>query len=488
MLLIEDDEADAVLFRHQLPDEYQLSRVCSLEDALKTTEEDWDVLIVDLGLPGCDDLDALNRVHEWAPNLPVVVLTGHDDYGLAKRALRAGAQDYLVKGEQSSQDLCRAIRYSVERKSAQLALEEAQHKLKDAEKLDAIALLASGIAHDFNNLLVSINVNASLLTSNPDGEVQQAAKAILESGERAATLTRQLLGFSRSGQVIRRTVEVSELLRDVSERMEFEKPVDLQVQACSGGVLGDPTQLGRLFEDLVNNAVESYQTKTGQPVVLLQAERLDSQVQIRVIDYGSGIDPAIQDRVLEPFFTTKDFGLGLGLSNALGIALGHGGQLEVESAVNVGTKVTVRLPLCTKRPSARTPKTEGPTPPVADRGLILIVDDEQAVRETGRRVLTRFGFDVETSGSPRDSLEQLRTGSLSPDLILLDMIMPEMHGQSFLRQLREFNHEQAVIVCTGYSDLTLDEPDPHLDLLEKPYSIQELRAKIACLCPALIAP
>lgn len=488
VLLIEDDEADALIFAHQLSADYQLTRVPSCEAAMEAGDGPWDVVILDLGLPGHQGVEALERVRAWRPQVPLVVLTGYDDDGLANLALRRGAQDYLIKGTRTPQDLCRAIRYSVERKRAQVDLETAKAKLKDAERLDAIGVLAAGVAHDFNNLLVTINGNAEILGSYQDPEVREAARAIRQSGERAAMLTRQLLGFSQRGQTLRRRLDLHGLLDGLTSDMSGQDEICSKFDATEATVMGDATQLERLFRDLIQNALDSYADLPGEPRVRLETEvnPEQSSISIRITDQGVGIPEELQSRVLEPYFSTKELGQGLGLSNALGITLGHGGAFQLNSRPSNGTVVTVDLPLCKDESHTKPANGAGPRPNQVGKGKrkVLVVDDERSVRETGKRILSRLGFEVEVSGTPGKTLEALRGGSCTADVILLDMVMPDMHGENFLRKLREFSPRQPVIVCTGYTDLVLDEHDMDcLGVLLKPYTISALSAEIERLCP-----
>ena len=359
-----------------------------------------------------------------------------------------------------------------ERYEAEQALRKSEEKLRQSHKIEAVGRLAGGIAHDFNNLLTAILTTSQLaLADLPEGHALRAdLEEIQGAGERAANLTRQLLAFSRR-QVLRPRVldlggAVADmqkmLVRLIGEDIELFSDSELGCRVCA-----DPGQIEQVILNLALNARDAMPrggklTLRTQTVELHQDDGLrmfgcviprGRYVQLQVEDTGAGMDEHTLQRIFEPFFTTKEFGkgTGLGLATVYGIVKQSGGYIRVISAVGRGSTFEMYLPASGQAPSAAEPsEPEGEVP--AGRGeTVLLVEDEDAVRQAARRTLSRSGFLVVEARNGAEALQRWREQT-AVDLVISDLVMPEMGGRELLRQLRADAPRLKVLFTSGYTD------------------------------------
>jgi PAS domain S-box-containing protein len=369
----------------------------------------------------------------------------------------------------------------------QRSLEE---QLRQAQKMEAVGRLAGGIAHDFNNLLTAILSNTELVLGElSDGPVRQDVEIIRQTAERAAGLTRQLLAFSRKQVIKPRLVSLRALMHETERMLQrtlgggITLVVDLR---DTGSVLGDPGQLEQVLMNLALNARDAMADKgtltirTSDVVVnetLAQRHRglrAGSYAVLVVQDTGHGMDPKIQARIFEPFFTTKDVGkgTGLGLATVYGIVKQWGGYVAVESAAGAGATFTIYLP-----------RLEGLAPAVERTGdglpggneTILVVEDEALVRSSLRRILSRQGYTVLEARHGADALQILDQAPRPIDLVMTDLMMPEMTGRELIPELRARLKDLKIIVMSGYDEQAArgGEPLPAgTGFIEKPFTVK----------------
>ena len=368
VLLVEDSQEHARLAVIWIEEEGHgrfevtwVERLSAAEDAL--TGSTFDAILLDLSLPDSDRLETFRAIRERAPLAPVVLMTGIGDERLARQAVQEGAQDYLVKGDTDGRLLVRALDYAIERRRA----DEAERHLLETQRIESLTVLAGGVAHQLNNLLVVILGNATLAASElpKDHQTRQYLTEIERASERAARLARQMLAYSGRGGFVRQAVDLGESIKATCEAMERELPqgVTLLLDLPSSPLIvrADQSQIAQLVLNLVTNAVEATIARPSRVAVRLEQVEADSSdfaraylspsltpgsyARLQVIDQGSGITPAVQARMFEPFFTTRLTGRGLGLPAALGIVRGHGGAIAVEGRPGSGVIVSVWLPL-----------------------------------------------------------------------------------------------------------------------------------------------
>ena len=346
----------------------------------------------------------------------------------------------------------------------------ADEQMRNAQKLESLGVLAGGIAHDFNNLLVGVlgNAGLALLELPDDSPARQPIRDIEVSAQRAADLTRQMLAYSGRGRFRVEPVDLSAVVEEMSQllRRVISKQTHLSLRLGRQvpAVVADVTQLRQVVMNLITNASDAL-GETGGTVTLetgtvmanramLASTYLNEElppgryVYLAVSDTGSGMDAATSARIFEPFFTTKFTGRGLGLAAVLGIVRGHKGAISVESAPGRGTRFRVLLPATTTMAGSADAAPGAALGQGA--GLVLLVDDEEAVRGLARRVLERGGYQVLEAGSGEDALALLRDHPASVCAVVLDLTMPGLGGEATLQQLRQIRPDLPVIVSSGY--------------------------------------
>ncbi|MCC6159997.1 MAG: PocR ligand-binding domain-containing protein [Deltaproteobacteria bacterium] len=372
--------------------------------------------------------------------------------------------------------------------------ERLQDQLQQAIKLEAVGRLAGGVAHDFNNLLTIIGGNADLLMSDspPGTPVPDELSEIKKAAERAASLTAQLLAFSRKQMMAPRVVDINELVAGSTRMLKrlIGEDIELFFAPCaeSGKVKVDPHQMEQVFVNLAVNARDAMprggvlRVETGVATVDddYASSHLDAApgtyVRLGVADTGIGIGPEILPHVFEPFFTTKGqgSGTGLGLSMVYGVVRQNGGFVEVESELGVGTTFRVYLPLVAEE-GAASPSAELKRPLGSES--ILLVEDEDPVRTLARKFLERLGYRVVDFRRPADALEWVRVGEGRFDLLLTDVIMPEMNGRQLHDALSALRPDLPVLFMSGYTGDTIARHgvlEEGTDFLQKPFTLDQL--------------
>ena len=371
------------------------------------------------------------------------------------------------------------------------ALEE---RLRETQKLEGLGRLAGGIAHDFNNLLTAILGYAEdIVHELPAGRLREDVEQIAAAGHRARELTAQLLAFARRQMVQPKTFDpgarVGESLRMLTRVLGEDVTLRLDVAPGIPRVRMDPAQFDQIILNLAVNARDAMPDGGRLDVRLRHgAAPAHGDVELIVRDTGVGMPPDVLAQVFEPFFTTKELGhgTGMGLATVYGIVQQAGGTIGVESVPGHGTTFTVRLPGVAAAPDAVPVVTR-----IAGRGRgeqVLLVEDDDAVREFAARTLREAGYAVTGSRSGIDALLAMRTAP-RPDLMVTDVVMPGMSGRDLADRLRERWPSLPVAYVSGYPQDRLRTADGELPFLTKPYSRQDLLALVeSCLTPTPSGP
>ncbi len=370
-----------------------------------------------------------------------------------------------------------------------------EEQLQQAQKMEAIGQLAGGVAHDFNNLLTAILGNASLVLSSlsRDDAHHAMITAIEKAACRAANLTNQLLGFSRKTLLRPQPLQLNDtidevvaiLARTIDPRIVLEVRADPELWS----VHADSTQMNQVLMNLCLNArdamadggrlsIDAHNVVLHEPDVRLRVEARPGEfVRLRVSDSGAGIPPEALPHIFEPFFTTKgpDKGTGLGLAMVYGIVKQHGGWAECRSEVGRGTVFDVFLPR-SDASTSNLPPGGARSQALGGRETILIVDDEEMIRNLGRLILQGHGYKVLVAEDGLQALDLYRQRPAEIDLVLLDLTMPRLSGRDTLRQMVELNPEVRVLLTSGYSTNPAIEPgcDNVLGFIGKPYRVDDL--------------
>ena len=398
---------------------------------------------------------------------------------------------------------------AVARDVTQEAALEAQ--LRQAQKMEAVGRLAGGIAHDFNNLLTGILGYANMLklSLSPKHHLYQAAGVIEQAAKRAAELTNQLLGFARKGKLQNVPVDLHAAIDEAVSLLQRTLDKNIRIarrfEADRAFVLGDPGQMQQVILNLVVNANDAMAgggelTFHSRIAIVTDDRRPDEPllppgpyVMFSVQDTGCGVDPEIRGRIFDPFFTTKEpgKGTGMGLAMVYGIVKNHGGTVDVQSQPGQGTTFRVFLPLASRQAVESTP-SESIQPALARGvGRILLVDDEEIVRNVTSRMLGVLGYQVTTAEDGAKALEYYRASWQEIDLVMLDMVMPGLNGRDCFRALRSINPHVRAVLSTGYGlDGTTQEVlnEGMLGFAQKPYHIQQLADVVAKAMGKLAPP
>jgi nitrogen-specific signal transduction histidine kinase/CheY-like chemotaxis protein len=368
-----------------------------------------------------------------------------------------------------------------------------EHQLRHAQKLDALGRLSGGIAHDFNNVLTAILAGAHLLSQNLSDHPELAGDAdeIRAAAQRGAELTRKLLAFGRRDMLERHPLDLVSVVGDTAAMARRLLPEHIEVKTALPPppvtVRADHGALSQILLNLVTNARDAMPVQ-GRLEIALSRRRLNGReyARLAVRDTGIGMDETTRAHIFEPFFTTKPpgAGTGLGLSIAYGLIQQHDGSIAVESEPGRGTTVTIDLPIVAESPIA--PEPVHATARVSGGAeTILVVEDEDVIRTTARRVLGREGYRVLTARDGQEGLDVLRRDP-DIDLVITDMVMPRMGGAELSQLARRAGVRAPFLFTTGYPSVAGAAGGAPADgaLLPKPWQPEDLLGKVRELLDA----
>lgn len=361
------------------------------------------------------------------------------------------------------------------RKLAEEDREKLQAHLNKIQKMESIGNLAGGISHDFNNILFPIMGLSELLLEDlsPGSLEHENARQILKAAERGSDLVQQILAFSRQTDHKMMPIRIQNVLKEVLKLVRSTIPANIDIkhhiQMDCGLVNGDATQVHQIAMNLITNAYHAVESENGEIAVRLREveigpdESADEKffpgryALLSVSDTGSGIDPAIKDKIFEPYFTTKDQGkgTGLGLAVVYGIVKEHHGDIKVYSEFGKGTTFTLYLPIMAKAEKAVS--TEGKEDYFTGHERILLVDDEEVIVKLEKQILERLGYHVTERYSSSDALRAFRKNPFAFDLVISDLSMPNMTGDQLTRKLIAIRPDIPIIICTGFSERLIQE-------------------------------
>jgi two-component system cell cycle sensor histidine kinase/response regulator CckA len=369
-------------------------------------------------------------------------------------------------------------------------------RLRQSHKMEAIGQLAGGVAHDFNNMLAVITgYSASLAESERlNDDEREAIREIRSAAQRSATLTRQLLAFSRQ-QVLKPTVlNVNDIVVEMEKMLRALIGEDVEVRTALDPALWpiriDPGQLEQVILNLAVNARDamplggllhiSTSNAASQDSPLTGEER---SITLSVADTGCGMDEATQARIFEPFFTTKEQGkgTGLGLASVYGIVNQSGGQIELSSAPQSGSTFTIRFPALVGSERECEDDDEGALPPERGNETLLLVEDEESVRKLFVKVLASQGYTVLAASSGAQALAEVHANKHSIDLVVTDVVMPEMSGRQLVERLRSTHPMLKVLFMSGYTDDAVVRhgiEEATVNFIQKPFSPTSLARKV----------
>jgi signal transduction histidine kinase len=527
ILIVDDQEADVRLLERVLRGAGYASVATTMDSGAVSElhrRNQYDLIILDLVMPGMDGfavMDALKE-RETGSYLPVLAVTMEPGHKL--RALKAGARDFISKPLDLEEVLARihnmlevrllhnelerllqertvdAIALGIGRESAEATVAVRDEQLRQAQKIEAIGQLAGGVAHDFNNILGVILGYGEMAQRQLGAEHPARARVdeMMKAAERAASLTRQLLAFSRKQVMQPKLIDLNAVIENVERMLGRLIREDVAVVVLPseglGKVMADPLQIEQIILNLAVNARDAM-PKGGTLTIETGSVELDEDyaaahppalpgryVKLAISDTGIGMDKETQRQMFEPFFTTKaeGQGTGLGLSTVYGIVKQSGGYIWVYSELGRGTTFKVYLPRVDE-PAQVSRSAESPV--VLPRGheTVLVVEDTDLLREVITETLVEGGYRVLPAANGEEALTLARAHEGPIDLLLTDIVMPKLGGADLARLLVELYPGTQVLYMSGYTDGAISHQgvlDPGVMLLEKPFSGDRLARSV----------
>jgi two-component system, cell cycle sensor histidine kinase and response regulator CckA len=367
-------------------------------------------------------------------------------------------------------------------------------QLRQSQKMEAIGQLAAGVAHDFNNILTIMQGLTKRLGLTACHEQNEMLEQLFETTERAASLTKQLLAFSRKQVLQPRVLLLGDVVENMNRMLQrlIGEDIALNVE-CAEGIPPVEADAAMLEQIILNLAVNSRDAmpRGGQLTILIDGVEATTETEtkiwarLRVSDTGAGIPPEVKTRIFEPFYTTKEVGkgTGLGLATVFGIVNQHGGFIDVQSEVNQGTTFTILFPPTDKPVESKADPAQQSTVRRGTGETILLVEDEPILRELAHAVLADAGYNVIDAEQSAEALTLWQCHQHEIDLLLTDMVLPgRMTGRELALELQMRKPELRVIYTTGYSQDLLDSQDEPVHFLQKPYPPETLMRTVrTCL-------
>jgi len=489
------------------------------EDALEQVNHTRpDLILLDVMMPGIDGFETCRilKADKNTRDIPVIFMTALTKTTQKTKAFIVGAVDYITKPIEKHELIARISTHLkiqkyqehlekevynrtvelkeltdklqkelAEHKRTDKALQELQEQLNHVNKLDAIGQLAGGIAHDFNNILAGIMGACQLLMMNKKEFSEKNIKfldLIMSSSTRATNLTSKLLTFARKGKIVSATVNIHTAIYDtvsiISNTIDKKIKITITCNAKNYLITGDSSDMQNTFVNLCINA--SHAMPDGGEIqietrnILLDNNYCDSSpfdidpgeyIDIEVRDTGCGIPLDKVKKIFDPFYTTKEQGkgTGLGLSSVYGTILNHQGEINVYSEVNSGTVFHIYLP-CSKKNIDKLTNPYEITKELKNNEIlinydsqqILLVDDEEVIRITGKHLLEGMGFKVLVAGTGKEALDIFQENHDSIDLVIMDMIMPEINGREAFFGMKKINPDCKIIISSGEDEVLVN--------------------------------
>ena len=403
------------------------------------------------------------------------------------------AASFFLDGEER---LVVQVRDVTSRKKASVEKKRLEVQLYHAQKMEAIGTLAGGIAHDFNNLLTGIlgNVSLMMLDLSPCHGHYKKLEGIEKLVKSGARLISHLLGYARKGKYEVNPIDINHLIAEATETFQrTKKQITIQEELAENvpAVMADRGQIEQVLFNLYVNAADAM--PNGGTIAIQTAVTTHEQMRadpytprsgrylmIRVSDTGVGMSTEVRKRIFEPFFTTKDVGkgTGLGLASAFGIVKSHGGYIDVDSEPDKGSIFTIYLPAI-ERQIAETKEEKQEL--LNGYETVLLIDDEEAIRSIGRELLSAIGYTVMVCKSGEEAIQLYKKHMESIDMVILDMIMPDIGGGETFDRLKALNSKVRILLSSGYS---LDGQAQEIlnrgcdGFIQKPFSLLQLSQKV----------
>lgn len=479
-----------------------------------------DLILLDVTMPEMNGFEVCRQLKskDRLKRVPIIFLSARTDTTDKVAGFDAGGVDYITKPFEPTETLSRvrthlriaqlrsqleSMNNTLEERVAERTrdLEQSMERLRQAEKMELVGRLAGGVAHDFNNLLTTIlgNVELSRRRLGRESPIKRNLDDIELAATRSADLTHQLLAFARKQVIQPRCVDLNVCVSEAERLLRRTLGEHIQLEFSPGSdrpmVLVDPGQICQVIINMGVNARDAM-PKGGRMTLSTRIETLDKNAAkefpdlqpgrfavLSVSDTGAGISEENQKRIFEPFFTTKQSGkgTGLGLATCYGIVKQHNGQISVRSQLGSGSTFFVYLPICENADVIQEQKDVAVLPAIEGTPTILLCEDDKMVREVIEAVLVAMGYNVLVAKSGDEALVLAKESKTPIQLLITDLVMPEMTGLELEQRLRENLARVKVLLITGYSEEAIANPGAFnhtRQLLQKPFSPADLFEKV----------
>jgi CheY-like chemotaxis protein len=402
---------------------------------------------------------------------------------------------YLKKQNDFIFNIINKVEKVIERIETKEEKKKLEAQLFQSQKMESLGLLAGGIAHDFNNILFAIqgNIQITLYSLSEDSPLRSHLDEAMKALNRAKEMVKHILAFSRQSEAEKKPVKVQFIIKEVVRLLNSSIPstitIHQNIDSDAGPVYADPSQIHQILMNLATNAFHAMENDGGHFELNLDQVEISSDeltihpdiqqgkyIKLTISDTGQGINPEIMGKIFDPYFTTKAIGKGsgLGLSLVHGIVKNHRGAITVYSQPGKGTVFTILLPVIEETiVNKRKEKTDAL---YLGKESILFVDDDESIARMMARMLKKIGYQVEVRTNPVEALALFKEKSDQFDIVITDMTMPQMTGDSLAEKLREIRHDIPIIICTGYSSLIDEDKSKKMNMffIMKPITIVDI--------------
>jgi len=503
ILLIEDNDDDAVIMSEYLSFSYTLTRAATFKEAVAVLgEQQFDIVLTDLALPDSRGIHTVEKIIEQFPHIPIVVMTGLNDQDTGLEAIHAGAQDYLVKGTVDTWLLKKSITFAIQRKSLEREKQMLEEELKQAQKMEAIGQLVSGIAHDFNNMLTGIMGYVELALLNAEeGELSDFLGQARNACREMAALVKNLLNFSRKNAGEHEVLSIKKLIEEAITILEHSIPKNIAIVYNEFHedmfIRGNKSAINQIILNLGLNAVDAM-GEGGR--LAFEFEKIEASadfalkipnmvagdyVKITVSDTGIGMDESVRRRIFEPFYTTKTLGTkkgtGLGLAIVWENVKSLHGIIDVHSKIGEGTRFEIYFPVTGPDGKIADPASQKKKRMLKGTEGILVVDDERVVRKIASDLLSSLGYRVYVASNGQNALDVYGVLRERIGCVILDYSMPVMDGLECLKGLRSMSSRLPVLLATGHDirdKIEIIQRAGADAIIQKPFQLEDLVQKI----------
>jgi signal transduction histidine kinase len=453
-----------------------------------------DLILMDIRLKGAmDGIQAMEQIRSRL-EVPVIFMTAYSDEDKIRRAKQTLPYGYLLKPVQDKEleiniEIALYVaRVEAEKRLADEERKKLQQQLFQAQKMESLGTLAGGIAHDFNNLLFQIMGSIQIAKKKlpeTDRSVSNLANA-LQAAYRAKDLVQQILTFSRKSQSDHKPLPIQPIAKEALRLLRSSLPTTIQINqeidSEAGVIECDPTQVYQVLINLCTNAYHSMAEKGGALSVSIRENSEHSTLDLTVDDTGCGMEPAVLEKIFDPYFTTKGTGegTGLGLSIVHGIVSKHNGRITVASTPGVGSTFTVSFPLAQSSANNQPALKQLSDLPTGNES-VLVVDDEDLIMKMETEILESLGYSVTGFSNSTDALEAYQKEPAHFDLILTDQTMPRLTGIELSKRILALNAKARIILLTGFSENVTEKQVLELGVkrfLMKPLDLTKLATTV----------